>query len=360
MSMYVVSSRDVGRDNNFNLIRMIAASGVLFSHAFTISLGAAANEPFTGIFQGKSLGSVCVLIFFAVSGFFIAKSFDRRHSLFAFAKARVLRIFPGLAVVLLLTILVMGLFVTQAPAERFWSAAPSYFYRNMGLFSLRYGLPGVFVDHPVPSGINGSLWTLSYEVLCYLGVVICGLLGLFQRRGLFALGLVAFVLFYGVTMFVDVHPRISTLAYLALPFAAGMSFYVWRDHILMSGWIGLGLAAISTLLHSTEFFIPAMSVTVAYLTFLAGFVRNNWLLRYNKFGDYSYGMYIYAFPIQQMAVWFGITVPWMNMAFAFPLALVFAVLSWHLVEKPALSLARKDRGSLAAKATASQPMQAGQ
>ena len=140
----VVSARSEGRDNNFNLLRILAAGGVLVSHAFTLSLGSDEYEPFHQWLGGKSLGSISVLVFFAFSGFFIPRSFARRKSLWGFVSARVFRIFPALAIVLLLTILIAGMVFTTAPKDVFWPASFGYFTHNISLFSLQYNLPGVF------------------------------------------------------------------------------------------------------------------------------------------------------------------------------------------------------------------------
>lgn len=332
-----VGDRSAGIDNNFNLLRMIAATGVLVSHAYPISLGTGAAEPLTGILKGTSLGSLCVMIFFAISGFFITRSFARKSSLSSFLRARILRLVPALAVVLAVTVLAAAA-LTTASAAAYWAAVPEYYLRNITLFFLKYDLPGVFVTNPYGAVINGSLWTLNYEVLCYFGVVVCGLLGLLARPTLFARGLVGFLAVYGLAMVFDLHNRIEVLLSLALPFAVGMAIWVWRDRIPLSpalALVGGGLAALAWL---TPLFIPVFTIAVSYAVFVLGYARLPWIGTYNRLGDYSYGMYVYAFPIQQGVAWFGVTSPLWNVAFALPLTLACAVLSWHLVEAPALTL----------------------
>jgi peptidoglycan/LPS O-acetylase OafA/YrhL len=149
-----------GRDNNFNLLRMLAAAGVLVSHAYPIARGPDAEQPLESLL-GMTLGTVCVYVFFAISGFFIAQSFERAATPGAFLRARALRLFPALAVVLCVTVLVAGLWLTTAPPPVYWAAVPEYLVRNLTLFFLRYDLPGVFEDNPLGPGINGSLWTLN-------------------------------------------------------------------------------------------------------------------------------------------------------------------------------------------------------
>ncbi|NNF24113.1 MAG: acyltransferase family protein [Rhodobacteraceae bacterium] len=150
-----------GHDNNFNLIRFLAASGVLISHAYPISQGPEAIQPLERL-VGMTLGHVCVLIFFAISGFLILRSFDRSSTLISWTSARVLRIFPALIVVLILTVLFYGPLLTHLPIAQYFSAPETITYvpRNISLAFLQYPLPGVLVDAPYVGAINGSLWTL--------------------------------------------------------------------------------------------------------------------------------------------------------------------------------------------------------
>jgi len=334
-----VSDRSTGHNNNFNLLRMLAATGVLISHAYPISLGGGAVEPLATLLKGLTLGGLCVMIFFAISGFFIARSFAMKSSLRSFLSARVLRLFPALAVVLAVTVIVAAA-LTTASATVYWVAVPEYYLRNLTLFFLKYELPGVFATNPYGGAINGSLWTLNYEVLCYMGVVICGLLGLLGRPALFGLGLAGFAMAYGVTMMFDLHSRIEALMSLALPFAVGMSFWVWRDRIPLAPSLAAAGGLLAALAWLTPIFIPVFTLAVSYAIFVLGYARLSWAIPYNRIGDYSYGTYVYAFPIQQGVAWSGVASPLWNMAIAMPLTLLCAVLSWHLVESQALKWKR--------------------
>lgn len=336
----MIADRAAGRDNHFNLLRMIAATGVLVSHAYPISLGGRVDEPLEGLLHGLSLGTLCVMVFFAISGFFIARSFDNRSDLSAFLLARGLRLFPALAVVLGVTILA-GAVLTTAPAGTYWAAAPDYFLRNVTLFFLQYELPGVFEANPFGGAINGSLWTLSYEVLCYLGVVVCGVLGLLSRPRLFAVALVCFAILYGISMATDLHVRLERLLRLGLPFAVGVAIWVWRDHVPVSIPLALAGLAVAAAFWWTPVFLPVFVVALSYAVIVIGYVQIPGALSYNRLGDYSYGTYVYAFPLQQLVAWLGVTDPLANIALALPATLVMAALSWHLVEAPALRWKRR-------------------
>lgn len=338
-----LSDRLAGRDNNFNAIRFLAASGVLISHAYPLGQGADAAEPLSALLPGTDLGGICVIAFFAISGFFITKSLAERQSASAFLLARALRLMPALAVVLTLSVLVLGPLVTTAPAGAYWRAAPDYLLRNLTLFRLRYDLPGVFAANPYPGAINGSLWTLSYEVTWYAAVLAAGLLGILRRKAWFAACVAGFALLYLADMRLALNYRIETTITLGLPFVAGMAFWIWRDRIPLSLSLGLGLVVLTVLLRATPAFLPALALSLAYLVFLAGLARLPAWARFARRSDYSYGMYVYAFPVQQVLAFYGVTQPLALMALAFPLTLGLAAASWHLVEAPALALLRRGR-----------------
>ena len=336
----------VGRDNNFNLLRMLAATGVLVSHAYPITRGPTAEQPFQAVLNGTTLGTVSVYVFFAISGFFIARSFDRPSGVGTFLAARLLRLFPALLVVLLVTVAVAGIWLTSAGAGAFWLAAPEYVVRNMGLFALKYNLPGVFADNPVGPAINGSLWTLQYEVICYAGVLVLGVAGLLTRRAVMLVLVLGFLVAGALSPEFKQHDRAYFIVDLGLPFVIGAAFYAWRDRVVLDLRACAGLAAGAALVlvmvqgsalaeHVQKLvFVPAL----VFAVFCFGFFRSRALGTYNRLGDYSYGLYIYAFPAQQLLAQMGVVTPLENMAGAFVVALACALLSWHVVEAPTLAM----------------------
>lgn len=339
-----LAQRLSGRDNNLNLIRLIAAGAVLVSHAFPIALGAGAAEPLEAL-TGLSLGGHAVAVFFVLSGLLIARSFDRASSRTRFVTARVMRLFPGLVVVLVLTVLAGATLTTSGLSTYLTDPATiRYVPGNLSLFFLQYPLPGVFADNPNGPAINGSLWTLFYEVVCYGGVFALGVLGLLRRRGLFSVvfaGLTAAFLFS-----LDWEPaagiayRLDLLAHLAFPFGLGVLAYVWRDQLPVDGRLALALWLLPLAAFGTGLpLLPAITVALGYSTIWFGFAVKGPLLAYNRIGDYSYGLYIYAFPVQQLLVHLvpGMS-PLENILAALPITLVLAALSWFLVERRALEM----------------------
>jgi len=186
--MIYLSDRSGGRDNNLNLIRAIAATMVLVSHAYPIALGPDAIQPLK-LLTGQSLGSLSVYVFFAISGFLITMSFERSSSYRSFLTARFLRLLPGLVVSLALVAFVMGPLVTELPLMAYLTHPETWTFmlRNILLALPQYTLPGTFEDLPYPS-VEGSIWTLIYEVICYMGVFACGVVGILQRRWLMVAG----------------------------------------------------------------------------------------------------------------------------------------------------------------------------
>ena len=332
----------IGRNNNFNLLRMIAASAVLISHAYPISLGRMATEPLESTL-GMSLGELAVLTFFAISGFFISQSFDRRSSFIAFLVARILRVYPGLFVVLLATILIIGPVFTSMPIASYFSDRETslYLIRNFTLKWLQYDLPGVFHDNPYPAAINGSLWTLFYEVVCYGLVAAVGTLGMATRHWRFAAFLAIYSVFYLALKSIDLrnHALLFGFQQLTLPFVQGMALYQFRRFVSLNAIVCALCGAAALWAHGTPWFQEIFVFFWSYLIFYLGYLPWGAPVKvYNRIGDYSYGMYIYAFPCEQIgaAIWKGIST-FDLIAVSFPTALCCAILSWNLVEGRALS-----------------------
>ena len=344
--MIRLGDRARGRDNNFNLIRAVAATAVLVSHAWPLTLGQGTPEPLVAL-TGKALGTWAVEVFFVISGFLIAASFARRPDAAAFLAARTLRLFPGLFVSLVFVALVMGPVVTALPLADYLTdpALPTFVLRNMALVSPAYTLPGVFETNPYPA-VEGSIWTLVHEVVCYMGVLAIGMLGAFRNPRRMAVGLLVYAALWLIYLLAGqgLHPKIDALHRLSLPFAMGLLFFVIRDRLPLTAW-GLPLVWVPPILLAGTFVgQPVLSFALAYSVFWLAYMPRGLLPAYNRLGDYSYGIYVYAFPLQGLMVWLaGPMAPGTNIALALPATLACAILSWHLVEAPAL--ARRHRPS---------------
>jgi len=165
----------VGRDNNFNLMRFIAASLVLLSHSYALT--GVAQDPLLAV-SGMDFGHLAVDIFFVTSGFLVTGSLIKRADVRAFAGARLLRIVPGLLVANVVTVFVIGAIFTSLPLLDYLGKKDLYrfVFDNTILVTgdLRWTLPGVFADNPIKDAVNGSLWTLPYEVELYGLLLLAG------------------------------------------------------------------------------------------------------------------------------------------------------------------------------------------
>lgn len=346
--MILLGTRARGRENNLNLVRMIAATAVLVSHAWPITLGPDAVEPFSA-FIGQSLGTMAVYVFFTISGYLIASSYAGNPDPSRFLLARFLRLFPGLFASLLVVTFVMAPLVSaySPGANPTGSDLVRFLVRNLTLVSPQYDLPGVFDTNPYPA-IEGSIWTLLYEVACYLGVLMIGLAGAFLAPW----RLWAVLAFYALLWFTfpfwggGLHPKLDALQRLSFPFALGVFFYALRHRLPLSPGAVPVLFLLWYLLSGTAMAEPAMAVALGYSAFWLAYVPRGPILSYNRLGDYSYGVYIYAFPVQGLAVWmFGAMTAIQNILIALPVTVLCAVVSWHFIEAPALDLRYRFRAS---------------
>ena len=290
-------------------------------------------------------------MFFVVSGFMIAGSYLRRRHLGDFLWARLLRIYPAYLLCLLGTALVLGAACTGLPLHDYYGSheVVRYVTKNVQLGKgLVWELPGVFTGNPKLAFVNGSIWTLPAEVRMYLWVALAGVLGILSRRwcchlllaALFVCGLLA-------PAHVPLVPLASFLR-LAGYFALGVFCCVNRERIPTGWWCVAGLAALAWLLHATPLYPFAFAL--ALTAFVFAFAYASPWLGCLRFGDYSYGLYLWGYPMQQLVAHLAPRLtPAGNILLAWPLAMLLAVLSWHLVEQPALRL-KSLPGAMQAKA----------
>ena len=343
-----------GRENNFNLIRIVAAFAVLVTHSFALAIGTADAEPFQGTL-GMTLGSIAVDVFFITSGFLVTSSLLNRQSIIEFIWARALRIFPALLIMLLLTVFLLGVLFTTLPIPTYLSSSETYIYlaKCATLFTgVALHLPAVFDSNPYKSAVNGSLWTMPHEVRMYavLATLVWFALRIIPNLRLigFKVIVVTFALMAGIYIlaghlyfhFESPENSISRFAKLFFMFFVGATFYILRGYIALSRWlfwllaIGLALATIN----KHAFFVVYI-FSSAYILFYLAYVPYGLIRKYNQLGDYSYGIYIYAFPVQQSvaALLPGVSVRQMILISTI-FTITLAILSWHILERRALKL----------------------
>jgi peptidoglycan/LPS O-acetylase OafA/YrhL len=320
----------IGRENNLNAVRLGMSLLVVFAHSFALSLGLEHTPRFT-----IACGEVAVNIFFFISGLLITASWLRSKNMNDYLRKRILRIYPGFIVALLFSIVVMtAANPTKASPLFSWLGIKSIIWGCFTLSFMSTAGDAVFPANPFPGHANGSLWTIPVEFQCYLLVAIIGLFCLFKRRWLI-LGLFVYsylLLCKGLWLGWDVtHLDRRFLVY----FSAGMCAWLWRDKILYHWSIILVLLGlILTFLVAKLPLSLIEPLTLMYLALWIGYAKPFNFIRWCDKTDLSYGVYLYAFPIQQLIATtaYGRN-PWRMMVAAIPLSLLAAFASWHLVEK---------------------------
>ena len=341
-----------GRENNLDLIRFIAASAVVVAHAYPVAYGSDTFEPLFRVTGTSTFGRVAVMVFFVISGFLITASFQRSRSVLDYVLARVLRIFPALIVVCALTCFVLGPLLTTLDVGSYLHSTRVYGYLLWTPIWPMHdlGLPGVLESGVAyPRTINASLWTIPYELLCYVAVLALGLFGLLRRWLVVCLFVASwYPHLYGVHGTVTPFHLGVQAADLFRYFAAGMILYLWRDRIPMSGRAAalcLALLLLSATQHAPLGFDESFALLGPYLVLYAGYNQHVRFPNFARHGDFSYGIYIFAFPIEQAVgklIGPGVRA-WQVAAFSYPVIVLCSVASWHLVEARSLRLRRRLR-----------------
>lgn len=301
---------------------------------------------------GFSPGYTALMGFFAMSGFQIADSWQRDPCWWRFAGKRVLRIWPPLLAVVIVTALVIGPLVTTLSVREYFSSSATWGYivNNAGLYTLQHPLPGVFENNPYSWSANGSLWTLPMELTGYLIVFGLGLVAGFTRyRWLTVVALIALVALdrrfeAGIGDpgtgggFLSL-PIGSAVAFL-VAFAVGVMLVAYRDSLTLSPAVAWALVGMQAVVVTTE-------VAPFTLPFVAGYgavvLAHHWPRRLEGYDQWvygSYGLYIWAFPLQQLLIMAGLDRQWSLTLAAVPAAYVAGLLSWRYVEEPTMSLRR--------------------
>jgi peptidoglycan/LPS O-acetylase OafA/YrhL len=327
--------------NNFDLLRLFAACMVIVGHAHALVPAASGPDWVQAAIGFDYAGSLAVKFFFFLSGLVVTNSLLNARAPLGFVVARFARIVPGLVVCVVLTAFVLGPLVTRSPLGAYFHdpLTAHYVTRNIGL-ALQWDLPGVFDANP-RHGVNGSLWTLPIEVFCYLSLLALGLVGVLRGQ------VVGTAVLVGVIAYAVMTPRY--LFQFGLPdgesqllpalFAAGglLALHRGRFKISVPAWVGLALLAY--LLRGTGLFQYSFYAALFYGALVFGTSRA--VCRVRLPGDFSYGVYLDGWPIQQSLVWLrpDWSVP-RHQAVAIGLSLVAGALSWFLVERPAIRFGR--------------------
>jgi len=325
-----------GGRNHFHLIRLIAAWLVIYSHAWAIT-GSSGNDHFARLTQTKSAGAFAVDVFFVISGFLVAASVER-HRWREFLLARALRLYPALIVCVLLTVCVLGPALTSA--NDYWrdTATWRYLWANASLWRAEFWLPGVFESLP-RTAVNGSLWTLPIEGRLYVALFLAAIFGMLRPWRYLAAWALALggACAYAWTR-APLPEHLAYLIWVTAFFITGTLLWTWRARIRLSWWALAALLLVAIATRGSLWFQAAYFATVAYGTFCVAFLPRLPSIRRN---DLSYGLYLYGWPMQQLALIAGATTVLGNVLVASALAFACAAMSWWWIERPALGWKRR-------------------
>ncbi|MBR1907454.1 acyltransferase [bacterium] len=333
------------KDNNFDFLRFLSACNVLFCHS---SLA----------FYGIGLSVACIDyipagldVFFVISGFLITKSWVNEPRVINFLKKRILRIFPALIVVVLFSAFILGPLITNLPLDEYFSSEDFFKYvRNVCLYKICHILPGVFVNNPYPNVVNGSLWSLPLEFLLYLIVMVFGLLKLLNKTKTFLWILLISLIFLFHVFIGDWIDKTFLLCSgqkffkMAMLFLMSSFLYIKRDSIEMSFNFFILAVLLWICSVNTDVFYFIQWFTLPYIIIYIAYAKIPVINHWGKYGDFSYGIYIWGFLVQQTVVFLFKDklnfLPYNIVVFF--ITLFIAICSYHFVEKPMLKLKNID------------------
>lgn len=327
------------KDNNLNLLRLIAAFMVLYAHAFAFYGNK--NDTFLNL---SSYGGLGISIFFIISGYLIVKSWDSDPVWHRFLLKRCLRIFPALIVVVVLSAVIVGpIFSSLSFSEYFSHVLFKSYFLNIILYPV-FALPGVLENARIPNAINGSLWSLPIEFFMYLTVLFIGITCKNSKWAYLTttMAFIAIIIFWikedaemVVVYGTDVRQYFLSGVYFI--FGALFAKFKLNRYFSLSGtafcfFIIIFLSSSSLI---KPYFI--MWFLIPYLVLSFG-LSTSWLgSKINRIGDYSYGIYIYAFPVQQLYL---LAYPdigfYAYLIMTSLITILFSCISWHFVEKKML------------------------
>ena len=329
-------------NNNFDLLRLIAACAVIIGHAHALVPRANSSDFIQSLLHFDYSGSLAVKFFFFLSGLVVTNSLIEKPCFAAFAVARFCRLMPALIVCVLLSATVLGPMITSLTLADYFANHRTWSYISANLsLNLQWDLPGLFAGFPY-SAVNGSLWTLPIEVFCYLVLAALGLLGGLRYR-LIGSALMAAIISYAIIVptylsmfgFNGPEPRLFPAC-----FAFGALLALNKNEIDLNFHTLAGLILLCAIFRGTQLFQLMFYASLFYGSILTAATP---LIRRARIpGDFSYGVYLYGFPLQQLMVF--LYPHWSvhkNQVATLVAALIIGCCSWYLVEQPGIRLGRR-------------------
>jgi peptidoglycan/LPS O-acetylase OafA/YrhL len=330
--------------NNFGALRLLFATLVILSHSPELIDGNRSREILSRIFGTLSFGELGVDGFFLISGFLITKSFQESLSAMRFFLRRVLRIYPGYVVAYLLCVFALAPLVGGHVGDL------SAFDEFLRIISLRMPqVQGVFDGTPYPF-LNGSMWTIAYEFRCYMLVLTVGVIGLLATPSIVAFltvcALILSIAHLNIQSFIPESlsalfgDPVVALRFIGV-FGCGALYYLYRDFVRYDMRLAIPAAVgFLILLFSPIFAEVGLAVLGGYVLFwFALNVKWPLVATIGRNVDISYGVYLYAWPVQKTLIWWNPSIsPWLLFLEATLISALLGFASWLMVEKPFLAL----------------------
>lgn len=321
------------RSNNLNLVKFIAALFVIISHAYPLCKGAEYNDILSDLSRNSiAFGSLAVALFFMSSGFFVTKSLLKSKDSKKYLHNRFIRIFPPLWFTLLVCILVCGLFFSTYSLGKYFLSSDFFKYCLNFILIPIHNLPGVFMNNIYPGVINGPLWTLPIEFVCYLVLLLAYKLNLVNKKSYKYVALLFIVAFVGINLI-----PLSIKGYIqpCFLFFWGSFYWIYRDKITMNNTYFLISLVAFVLLIVLGYGHVASFLFVPYLTLYIAFCLPQCNNRLASLGNLSYDIYLCGWPIQQMIIslFGGSMLVGMNILISIPLSILVGYITYSLVEK---------------------------
>lgn len=327
------------RPAGFDYMRITLAAAIICLHSANVTLGLDRAMEIVGHF--RVVNAMLLALFFALSGFLVTASLSRCKSLISFIGLRVLRIVPALVVETTLSAIIIGPIFTEMPLTQYFADSKFHVYFLNIVGDIHFELPGVFLHNPAPGLVNAQLWTVPYELWCYAILALLAATTICFNRVLYLgflvlaqIGLVCYDSYHWDEPLIHLRPHLLVFCFLL-----GVGFYLWRDKVPFNRATCLFAFVLCTAGMAGGRGDAMFAAPAAYVACYLGLMnpRCSWIV---SSGDYSYGMYLYGFVIQQCVAAFGPSVQYwyLNVLISLPVAFGIAVASWHLVEKRVLRL----------------------
>lgn len=332
----------IGKPDNLEIIRLFAAIGVVFGHSFALAMrgNSGVSEPVSIILPGTYSGSIAVEMFFFISGFLITNSLLVKPNLLQFLRARAVRVLPAFFVMIFLSALVLAPFASKLSFFEYFRdpGVWKYIFSTLSLdlipgTNIIWAVPQTFLDHK-NSALNGSIWSLFFEVKLYL-LSAFGILLSAYKYSKFGTILATFGLCYTLHNGALRSPDDYIMSAIFM-YWLGCLFRFYSNKVIVS---------IFPLLFAfimVYYFRQSTTAIVFYSMLIASaviyFAYAEWLPKLKLPGDYSFGLFLWSFPVQQLLAQQWPTLgPYRFFVVSLALSFVFAILSWHFIEKPAIT-----------------------